>query len=70
MKKSWYQQKTTWTGLAAMFGAAGGFFMGALPLEGAVQIALPGLIGVFLRQGVEKNKTLEVHGRIDSASRR
>jgi hypothetical protein len=55
-KKPWYRQKTTLTGLGAIIIAAAGFAAGGMGLVPALQIAIPGLIGVFLRQGVENVK--------------
>ena len=52
----WFKQKTTWTGIVGIVGAAAGFFTGTLPLAIALQTAFTGLIGVFLRAGVEKAK--------------
>jgi len=51
--KKWYKQKTTWTGIAAVIGAAGAFLTGGVDLSQAVQLAITGLIGIFLRQGIE-----------------
>ena len=44
--------KTFWTGVAAIVAAAGGWFTGSTDLGTAVQIAITGLIGIFLRQGI------------------
>lgn len=54
--KEWYQQKTTWTGIASIVGAVGGVMTGTLPMAAAVQLAVTALIGIFLRQGVESKK--------------
>ncbi|MBW2075894.1 MAG: hypothetical protein JRI58_14340 [Deltaproteobacteria bacterium] len=56
MKKSMWRSKTTWTGIAGLVTAAGGFLTGTLPLAQAIQLAVTALIGVFLRQGVENLK--------------
>lgn len=50
----WYEQKTTWTGIIGVATAAGGALTGALPLGMAIQTGLTALLGIFLRQGVEK----------------
>jgi hypothetical protein len=50
----WYKQKTTWTGIAAVVSAVGGFFTGTMDLNTSIQIGLTGLIGIFLRQGIAK----------------
>ena len=52
----WYRQKTTWVGVAAIVGAAGGLATGTLQAAAAIQMVVTGLIGIFLRQGVEKTK--------------
>jgi len=49
-------QKTTWTGVAAVIAAAGGFFTGTMGIEAAIQMAFTGLLAIFLRQGVAKGK--------------
>ena len=56
MTNAMFKSKTFWTGVAAVVGAAGGFFTGGLSAVAAIQMGLTGLIGIFLRQGVEKNK--------------
>jgi hypothetical protein len=53
MRKKWYKQKTTWTGIATIAGAIGGLFTGGLTAVPALQTVAVGLIGIFLRQGVE-----------------
>jgi len=52
----WHKQKTTWAGIAAIVAAVGGFTTGTLPAAAAIQMAVTGLIGIFLRQGIEKTK--------------
>lgn len=52
----WYKQKTTWTGIVAIVTAVGGVVTGTLPVAAGVQIAITALIGIFLRQGIEKAK--------------
>jgi uncharacterized membrane protein len=52
-KKKWYKQKTTWTGIAAIITAVVGYATHTLPLAMALQTVMTGLIGIFLRQGVE-----------------
>ena len=53
MKKKWYRQKTFWAGLAGLVAAAQGFMTGAMGADGAIQLAVTSIIGIFLRQGVE-----------------
>ena len=48
------KQKTTWTGIAAIVAALGGFFTGTLDPSSAIQLGVSGLIAIFLRQGVAK----------------
>jgi len=52
----WYKQKTTWTGIAGVLSAVGGFLLGELTLQVALPLFFTSLIGIFLRQGVEKIK--------------
>lgn len=46
------KSKTFWTGITAVLAAAGGFFTGEFTAPVAIQLAITGLIGIFLRQGV------------------
>ena len=50
-----YKQKTTITGLAAILGAVAAYLAGEMALDVAIQIVVTALLGIFLRQGVEKN---------------
>lgn len=54
MDKPWYKSKTTWTGIGAVVTAASGFFTGGLTAAAAIQTAFTGLIGIFLRAGMNK----------------
>jgi hypothetical protein len=53
--KPWYKQKTTRTGIATLLTAVASYLTGtgdpALIIEAGIV-----LMGIFLRQGVEKNK--------------
>ena len=51
-----FKQKTTWTGIAAVVAAAGGFLTGTMPIATALQLAFTGLLGIFLRQGIAKGE--------------
>lgn len=51
--KPWYQCKTIWVGIAALVAAAGGYFTGEMDLQIAIQTAITGLTGIFLRQGLK-----------------
>lgn len=50
----WYKQKTTWSGLLALVGAAAGFLTGSTSLIESINIAVPAVLAIFLRQGIEK----------------
>lgn len=52
----WYRQKTTWAGIGGMITAASGYFTGTLNPAEAIQLFFTSLVGVFLRQGIEKLK--------------
>jgi len=54
MSLSVFKTKTAWTGIAAIIAAVGSYVTGELELAQAVQMALTGLIGVFLRDGMLK----------------
>ena len=53
-KKPLYRTKTFWAGVGAVVTAAGGFLTGEMLAMEAAQLAFTGLIGIFLRAGVEK----------------
>lgn len=44
--------KTFWTGLAGVVSAAGAYFTGQADLAQAMQMALTGLVAIFLRHGL------------------
>lgn len=54
--KKWYQQKTTWAGIAGAMTAIGGYMTGEMEMAAAIQLLVLSVMGVFLRQGVEKVK--------------
>ena len=54
--KKWYKQKTAWTGITGVLTGIGGFATGALDPASAIQTILMSLMGIFMRQGIEKNK--------------
>lgn len=56
MKKDWYQQKTTWAGIGGLVAALSGYFTGTMVAPEAIQLGVLSLMGIFLRQGVERNK--------------
>jgi hypothetical protein len=51
----WYQQKATWTAIAAFFTALGAYIEGSLGLTGLITAGFGALSVVFIRQGVEKS---------------
>lgn len=55
-KKPWYKQKITLTGISAIIIAATGIVTGGLTIPAALQLGMPALIAIFLRQGVENSK--------------
>ena len=50
--KPWFQQKTTWAGIAAIVTAVGGYLMGDMALVPAIQTAFGGFIAIFMRQAI------------------
>lgn len=54
--KDLLKSKTVWAGLATIIAAAQGFFTGSMETAEALQLASTGLIGIFLRHGVDKIK--------------
>lgn len=48
------KSKTIWTGISAILGALGAYYTDGLPVGEAINLAVTGLIGIFLRQGIEK----------------
>lgn len=50
-----YTSKTFWTGLISTVGAIGGFATGSLAPVEAIQLAVTGLTGMFLRQAINKS---------------
>lgn len=50
----WYRQKTTWTGIAGLIAAIGGYLTGEVSGSAAIAGALGALSVIFLRQGVAK----------------
>ena len=51
------KSKTFWTGVIAVISAASGFFTGGIPVGEAIQIAITGLIGIFLRDAIRVEPT-------------
>jgi hypothetical protein len=49
-----YTSKTFWTGLISTIGAIGGYATGAVAPVEAIQLAVTGLTGMFLRQAINK----------------
>ena len=55
-KKKFWQTKTFWAGIAGLVSAGAGFATGGIGTAAAIQIAITSLIGIFMRQGIEKLK--------------
>jgi hypothetical protein len=51
----WYKSKTNWTCIIAAVTAVGAYLSGEITLVVAVQTIFASLVGIFLRQGVEKS---------------
>lgn len=49
------KSKTFWTGVATIAGAGAAYATGGLASGEAVQLALNGLIAIFMRMAIEKN---------------
>lgn len=47
--------KTFWTGVSGVLGAVGAYLTGEIDLAQAAQMALTGLVAIFLRQGLVKS---------------
>lgn len=55
-KKKWYQQKTTWVGVAAIASGAAGFLSGQIDVGTAIQTVIGGFAAIFGRQAIEGMK--------------
>lgn len=53
-KKRWWESKTVWTGITSIVGAVAGVLTGALTAATAAPIVVPALIGIFLRDAINK----------------
>ena len=53
----WYRQKTTWTGIAGLVSAIGGYLSGTLDAASAIQLGTTALVAIFLRQAVAKTES-------------
>jgi hypothetical protein len=51
----WYKQKTTWTAVAGIAAAIGGYLTGEISMSLAVGGVLAALVTIFGRQGIEKS---------------
>ena len=49
-------KKTYLVALGAILGAAGGYFTGAMTADQAIQLAVTGLVGATLRNGIANNQ--------------
>jgi hypothetical protein len=52
MNKDILKSKTFWAGVLAVLGAVAGYLTGEMPLDAALSIAVPAVIGVFLKDGM------------------
>ena len=53
MNTKMLRSRTVWTGIAAIVAAAGGYFTGSMDMGTAIQTGVGGLMGIFLRMGIE-----------------
>lgn len=51
---SWWKQKTTWTGIAAVIAALGGYLTDEISIQAMLAGVLGGVAVIFMRQGVAK----------------
>jgi hypothetical protein len=51
----WFRQKTTWTAVAGMVAAIGGYFTGEVSIMVCIGSVLGALAIIFGRQGIEKS---------------
>lgn len=49
-----FANKTTAAGIASILGAAAAYYTGGLPVAEAVNVAVTGLLAIFLRDGITK----------------
>ena len=56
----WYKQKTTWTAVAGIITAVGGYLVGEIVLQTMIEAVFACFMVVFMRLGVEKSKSPEV----------
>lgn len=52
MNKELFRSKTFWAGLSAVVGAVAGYLTGEMDLNAALAIAVPAVVGIFLRDGM------------------
>ena len=63
MNKDILKSKTFWAGVLAVLGAVAGYLTGEMPLDAALSIAVPAIIGVFLKDGqITQNKEAKKDG--------
>jgi hypothetical protein len=51
----WYKQKTTWTAVAGIAAAIGGYLTGEISATVTIGGVLAALVTIFGRQGIEKS---------------
>ena len=54
----WFRQKTSWTAIAALITALGGYFGGEIGLPALIASVFGALAIIFGRQGIEKSTYL------------
>lgn len=52
MNKELLKSKTFWAGVLALIGAVAGYLTGEMTVNEALAVAVPAVIGVFLKDGV------------------
>lgn len=53
-QKTMWKSKTLWGSITAIVGAAAAYATGEVDLTVAIQIAVPALLAIFIRSGVQK----------------
>ena len=53
-----WKQKTFWASITGAIGAVAAYFTGEIGIVGAIGAVMAALTSIFMRQGIEKSKTL------------
>jgi len=51
MNREILKSKTFWAGILAIIGAVAGYLTGEMDMNAALAVAVPGLVGIFLKDG-------------------